>query len=55
MVARASSAPLAPMEWPWRDFVELTGIFGVSKPKTCWMAAASVVSLTWVPVPCALR
>ncbi len=26
MVARASRAPLAPMEWPWRDLVELTGI-----------------------------
>ncbi len=25
-VARASMAPVAPMEWPWRDLVELTGI-----------------------------
>src|ERR1700761_5720490 len=27
-VARASSAPLAPMEWPWRALVELTGMWG---------------------------
>ena len=33
-VARASRAPLAPMEWPWRDLVELTGIFAALGPKT---------------------
>ena len=34
MVARASMAPLAPMEWPWRDLVELTGMWRVRAPKT---------------------
>src|SRR5271163_582105 len=53
-VARASRAPLAPMEWPWRDLVELMGISLARGPKTWWMAAASVESLAWVPVPWAL-
>src|SRR5271163_1571618 len=53
-VARASRAPLAPMEWPWRDLVELTGMCDAWEPKTWWMAVASVASLAWVPVPWAL-
>src|SRR6266851_6810241 len=54
MVARVSMAPVAPMEWPWRDLVELMGMWGARGPKSWWMAAASVVSLAWVPVPWAL-
>ena len=47
-------APVAPMAWPWRDLVELTGMEDALAPKTWWMAEASVESLAWVPVPWAL-
>ncbi len=47
-------APVAPMEWPWRAFGGADGICEAREPKTRWMAAASMESLTMVPVPWAL-
>jgi len=42
MLARASRAQLARMEWPWSDLVELTGIWAAREPKIWWRTAASV-------------
>ena len=48
----ASSAGVAPRQWPVMDLLEEQG--GISGPKTAVMAAASAASFFQVPVPWAL-
>ena len=54
IVARASTAPVAPMAWPWRLLVELTGICEARGPKTWWMAWVFDAVVDQRPVPWAL-
>lgn len=50
----ASTAPAAPIMWPVIDLVELTGMDSMCVPNTARSELSSLLSLSWVPVPCAL-
>src|ERR1700728_294218 len=49
----ASSAGVAPRQWPVTGFVELQGTVAVRWPSTLLTACASAASFIFVPVPCA--
>src|SRR5439155_24454327 len=49
-----STAPAPPNRWPMLDLIELTGTFAACSLAQRLMAAASALSLSGVPVPCAL-
>ena len=54
-VTMASTAPAAPMRWPWMGLVEDTASLSIPAPKTSDSASASATSLAMVAVPWALQ
>ena len=50
----SSTAPAAWIRWPSIDLTLVNGTFGARSPNTRRTAADSILSFSFVPVPCAL-